>query len=158
MFKAINLKKLITSVIIPLLVGFLSVLFTSGNMDIYNRINTPPLSPPSFIFPIAWTILYILMGISLYLVRTAKGNSVGKRKGYLFYALQLGFNFFWSIFFFGFNLFSLSAVWLGLMIILIGLNIFYFMNENKLAGKLLIPYILWCLFALYLNIGIVVLN
>ncbi len=158
MSSAINLKKLITSLIIPLGVGGLAAFFTMGSMDIYGEINSPPLSPPGAVFPIVWTILYTLMGISLYRVRVSRGNPNDKESGYRVFSLQLIFNFLWSIIFFNLRAFTFSAIWLAALIIIIVINIIYFKRVDKVAGYLLIPYLLWCIFALYLNIGIAILN
>ena len=158
MFIAINLRKLATSLLPPLISGLLASFLTRGNMDIYQRISVPPLSPPSVVFPIVWTILYILMGISLYIVRVSRGSNDVKKIGYIFYALQLLFNFVWPILFFNLGTYTFSAVWLGIMIVLIILNIIWFAKVNNVSAYLLIPYLVWCLFALYLNIGIAILN
>ncbi len=158
MFGTINLKKLITSIILPVGVGVLSALFTMGSMDIYGEINSPPLSPPGVVFPIVWTILFTLMGISLYRVRVAKRSNADKEKGYRAFALQLIFNFLWSIVFFNLRAYTFSAIWLVALIILIVANIIYFYKVDKGAAYLLIPYLIWCVFALYLNIGIAILN
>lgn len=158
MFRTINLKKLITSIIIPLGTGILAALFTMGSMDIYDEIISPPLSPPGAVFPIVWTVLYILMGISLYKVRVSKGDREHKENGYRTFALQLIFNFLWSIVFFNLRAYTFSAIWLVALIVLIIANIFYFYKVDKGAAYLLIPYLIWCIFALYLNIGIAILN
>ena len=158
MFGTINLKKLITSLIIPLGVGILSAIFTMGSMDIYKEINSPPLAPPGAAFPIVWTVLFTLMGISLYRVRMAKESQVDKEKGYRVFALQLIFNFLWSIVFFNLRAYTFSAIWLVALIILIVANIIYFYKVDKWASYLLIPYLLWCVFALSLNIVIAILN
>lgn len=158
MLGAINLKKLVTSLIPPFAAGFLGWLFTRNSMEVYGTLNTPPLSPPDVVFPIVWSILYLLMGVSLYLVRSTGGESEVKKKGYIVYAIQLVFNFLWTVLFFRFGLYGFSAIWLGALIVLILLNIFYFGKVNRNAGLLLVPYLLWCLFALYLNIGIFILN
>lgn len=161
MIRAINLKKLLTSLVIPLGVGFFAWLFTKDSMDIYMQINTPPLTPPSALFPVVWIILYVLMGISLYIVRVARCEAdceSTKRKGYALFGVQLLFNFFWTIAFFNLSAFLFSAIWLGIMIVLIILNAVCFGKINKWSGLLFVPYIIWCLFALYLNIGIYVLN
>ena len=158
MFKAINLRKLITSLAIPLGTGLLAAFLTKDSMDIYQRVQSPPLSPPGILFPIVWTILYTLMGISLYIVREEKSSRELKQKAYLIFGLQLIFNFLWSIVFFNLSAYTFAAVWLVALIALIVLNIIYFFRINKTAGLLLIPYLLWCIFALYLNIGIAILN
>lgn len=158
MLSTINLRKLITSLIPSYLTGFLGWFFTRNSMDVYGKLVSPPLSPPGWLFPIAWIILYTLMGISLYLVRESSANSGEKRRAYIIYAMQLVFNFLWSVLFFRFGFYGFSAVWLGALIILIALNILYFGQINTAAAWLLVPYLLWCAFALYLNIGIYILN
>ena len=158
MLKTINLRKLITSVAVPVVTGLLGWLFTKNSMDIYNRIISPPLSPPGYVFSVVWSILYILMGISLYIVRESRVNSSDKSVGYLFFGAQLVFNFLWTIVFFNLEWYVFAAIWLVLLIVLIALNIFYFGKVNSVAAALLIPYLLWCAFALYLNVGIVILN
>ena len=100
---------LIISILIPLAVGSLSALF-SGNMSSYSMFEKPAFSPPGFIFPIVWTVLYILMGISSYLVYTS--NSPYKPNALLLYGIQLFFNFFWSIIFFGLDLYLFAFIWL----------------------------------------------
>ncbi len=158
MLHTINLRKLISSILIPVLTGLLASALTRNSMDIYTRIISPPLSPPGLLFPVVWSILYVLMGISLYIIRDSSGKSEDKRAGYLFFAVQLIFNFLWTIVFFNLGWYLFAAIWLVLLIILIALNIFYFGKVNSVAAALLIPYLLWCAFALYLNIGIVILN
>ena len=104
-----KIKPYIISVAIALGVGILAALFTRENMDIYERIQTPPLSPPGILFPIVWTVLYTLMGISsaiIYTKGTKEGISVSE--ALKTYALQLGVNFFWSILFFNAEAFFIS--------------------------------------------------
>lgn len=149
-----NLSDFIIAVLIPLAVGAVSALF-SGSMS-YAVLNKPSLSPPSYLFPIVWTILYILMGISSYIIYSS--DDAGKRKALAVYALQLIFNFFWSIFFFGFSEYLFAFIWLIALIILIAVMIYQFYKISPLAAYLQIPYLLWCLFAAYLNYTIYVLN
>lgn len=158
MFKAFNLKRFLTSIIIPVGIGLIAALLTRNSMDIYGRINTPPLSPPSVLFPIVWTILYILMGISLYIFRETNFSDQEKRLGYVFFGLQLFFNFLWSIVFFDFSFYTFAAIWLVALIVLIVCNILQFKKADRLSAYLLFPYLVWCCFALYLNIGIAILN
>lgn len=150
-----NLSTLVISILIPIAVGSISALL-SGNMDIYSTLNKPPLSPPGFIFPIAWTILYILMGISSYIIYTSQ--SPNREKALKIYAVQLAINFFWSILFFGFSQYFLSFLWLVLLIAVIIVMIREFYQISPLAAWLQIPYLLWCLFAAYLNFMIFRLN
>jgi len=147
---------LIISILIPLAIGVLSALL-SGDMSLeYSSVNKPALSPPSFIFPIVWTILYILMGISSYIVYMSDNKN--KEIALKIYALQLFFNFFWSIIFFRFSQYIISFLWLIVLIILIIIMIYQFYKINKTSSYLQIPYLLWCLFASYLNFMVSQLN
>lgn len=150
-----NLSTLVISILIPIAVGSISALL-SGNMDIYSTLNKPPLSPPGFIFPIAWTILYILMGISSYIIYMSQ--SPNREKALKIYAVQLAINFFWSILFFGFSQYLLSFLWLVLLIAVIIVMIREFYQISPLAAWLQLPYLLWCVFAAYLNFMIFRLN
>jgi len=149
-----NKSSLIISILIPILVGTLSSLF-SGNMST-SMLNKPSFSPPSFLFPIVWTILYILMGISSYIIYFSDSPNI--RKAITTYAIQLFFNFFWSIIFFGLSQYFLAFVWLIALIIIIIMMIYQFYAIEPLAAYLQIPYLLWCLFAAYLNFMIYRLN
>ena len=153
-----NLKKFLISIAIPLLVGGFSALITMGDMDIYKQINTPPLSPPSWLFPVVWTILYFLMGVSLYLVWNKQDIYVDKKKAYLLFCLQLFLNFIWSPVFFTARSFLLAFIILVLLIITVVFMIVEFYNIDKRAGLLQIPYLIWLLFAAYLNMAIYILN
>lgn len=151
----INFKSLIISILIPLIVGGISSLISMPFMD-YGNLIQPPLAPPGWLFPIVWTILYILMGISFYLI--LESDSYDKDDAYVVYFLQLFVNGLWSIFFFVLKWRLFSSIWLALLIVLIAIMIIRFYKINKLAGLLQIPYLLWCLFAIYLNIGVYLLN
>lgn len=148
-------SSLIIAILVPIAVGTLSALF-SGNMQIYSRINKPALSPPGTLFPIVWTILYILMGISSYIIY--ESDNPNKESALRTYALQLFFNFFWSIIFFRLNLYFTSFVWLLALIFLIVKMIVQFYRIKPIAAYLQIPYLLWCIFAAYLNLMIFRLN
>ncbi|MBQ3065079.1 MAG: tryptophan-rich sensory protein [Clostridia bacterium] len=156
-------KKKITvyaiSIAIPLAVGGLSAYLTKDNMQIYSTVETPPLSPPSILFPIAWTILYILMGISAATVLIDREKDpVSADRGLSRYALSLAFNFVWSILFFNFQNFLFSFVWLLVLLALIIGTILSYHSVSKKAAYLQIPYALWVAFAGYLNFGILYLN
>ncbi len=153
-----KIKPYIISALIALGVGGLSALITMGNMDIYKEINTPPLAPPSILFPIVWTVLYILMGISAALVYTSQATNDEKKAALLPYASSLIVNFAWSIIFFNFKAFLLAFVWLLLLLFLILRTIYLYGKINKTAAYLQIPYAVWVAFAGYLNIGIFLLN
>ena len=154
-----NVKKYAVSVIIALAVGGLSALLTSGNMNLYSEITKPPLAPPSILFPIVWTILYILMGISAALVYSEKGSKPDEVKSALtIYGINLFLNFFWSIIFFNMRAFLFSFIWLVALWIVILVMIVKFYRINPIAGILQIPYLLWVTFAGYLNLAIYLLN
>lgn len=153
--KTKNISNLIIAILIPIAVGSLSALF-SGNMSLYSTINKPALSPPGFLFPIVWMILYILMGISSYLIY--ESNHPSKRNALKTYTIQLFFNFWWSIIFFRFSLYGFAFVWLLAMIFIIVVMIYQFYRIKPLSAYLQIPYLLWCLFAAYLNFMIYQLN
>lgn len=153
-----DLKKLIISLLIPLAVGGLSALISGGGMDFYKTVEKPPLSPPGIVFPIVWSILYILMGISLYLVITKKDMYQTKTSAYVFFALQLFLNFIWSPVFFSAKEYLAAFVILVLMwLAIIGMIVSFF-RISKFAGLLQIPYLLWVTFAGYLNLGVYLLN
>lgn len=129
-------------------------MITSGSMD-YNDLIKPILSPPGIVFPIAWTIIYLLIGIS-YTMLKEKGE-VAKENKQLYYT-QLIFNYLWTFIFFVFRLRLLSILWIIILDVLVIIMTHQFYKQNKLSGILLIPYVLWLLFATYLNITIYFLN
>lgn len=153
-----NKKKiwhLIVAILIPLAVGGLSALITMGFDQKYMAMPQAPLSPPPVVFPIVWSILFILMGIASYLVFSS-ADSVGRRRALEVYALQLVVNFFWPIFFFNFEWFWLSFIWLILLLVLIIWTMVLFARVNKASVWLLIPYLLWVAFAGYLNLYVAI--
>ena len=158
MFKTLHVKKLILSFLIPFGVAFLSEILTKNAMEEYANLASPPLSPPGVVFPIVWAVLYFLMSLSLYGIANSTAPQPKKSLCYLIFGLQLFFNFAWTILFFVFGLHTFSAVWLTILIALIILNILAFYRISKASAYMLIPYLLWCIFALYLNIGIAILN
>lgn len=151
-----NLKALVVSILIPLGVGAAAAFFTRNSMDVYEGLVQPPLSPPGWLFPVVWTILYTLMGISSYLIY--RSDSPNKNTALTIYALQLAVNFFWTIIFFNLEMYLLAFLWLLLLLVLIVLMMVSFNRINKTAAYLQIPYLIWVLFAGYLNLGIYLLN
>ena len=142
---------------IPLIVGTLSgVLFSAG--DEYGAMIKPPLSPPSWLFPVVWTILFALMGISSYLVYKAHVSRGEKKAALIVYGVQLIVNFFWPLFFFKLGAYLFAFIWLVLLWALVLIMILKFMKINKTAGLLQLPYILWLTFAAYLNLAVYFLN
>lgn len=151
----IQWKKLILCIAIPLAAGALAGLLTRNSMETFQSLNKPALSPPGWLFPVVWTILYILMGIASYLVLVSgKPN----RSALSVYGIQLIFNFFWSIIFFNFEAYLFSFVWLIILWVLILATMILFFRVSEPAGYLLLPYLLWVTFAGYLNLYIYLLN
>ncbi|WP_290772001.1 TspO/MBR family protein [Anaerofustis sp.] len=152
----VNFKHLIISILIPLLIGGLSALLTKNSMSIYQNLILPPLSPPGIVFPIIWTILFILMGISSYIIYQSNGEE--KENALKIYIIQLLLNFIWSIIFFKFTNFVIAFTILVILWIFILKMISCFSEISNISGKLQIPYLLWVTFAGYLNLMVVVLN
>ena len=152
-------KSYFISILIALSVGGLSAFITRDGMSIYEDIVSPPLSPPSILFPIVWTILFVLMGISSSIVFNSKGAPASSRfQGLFTYGISLAVNFFWSIIFFNMRMYFLAFVWLVLLWVLILKTIIEYWEINKIAAYLQIPYLIWVTFAGYLNIAIWFLN
>lgn len=151
-------KSLIINIAIPLAVGGLSALLTKDNMIMFEYVRKPPLSPPSWLFPLVWTILYVLMGIAAYLVHTSHKPKQETDTALLFYGIQLLFNFFWSIFFFNMEEYLFAFIWLLALWVFILITTIRFFRIDKRAGYLMLPYLLWVSFAAYLNLGVYLLN
>ncbi len=151
----IEIKKLIQCIALPLAVGLVSSFLSRSGMASFDQINKPPLSPPGWLFPIVWTILYIFMGIASYLILTSKKEC---RFPLTVYGIQLIFNFFWPIFFFRLERYLFSFFWLVILWLLILAVILLFRQISKPAAYLMIPYLIWVTFAGYLNFAIFLLN
>ena len=155
-----NWKTLLVCILIPLIVGTVAGLLTMGGMEQFASLNKPPLSPPAWLFPIAWTLLYTLMGISSYIIYISEEpeeKSI-KSRALSTYGYQLLVNFLWPVFFFNFQWYLFSFFWLALLWILVAKMILEFGAISRLAALCNIPYLLWLSFAGYLNLGIWLLN
>ena len=152
-----NWKKLLLCLAIPLGVGALASLL-SGGMALYEQVAQPPLSPPGWVFPVVWTILYLLMGYASYMVWCAAGRTAPGRRALALYGGQLAVNFLWPLLFFRWQLFGLAFACLVVLWVLIFLTMRAFSRIRARAGDLLVPYLLWVTFAGYLNYGVFVLN
>lgn len=155
--------KITISILAPLIVGFGASALTRDAMFKFNMVAKPPLALPGFLFPIVWTILYIMMGVSSFLIfeYDTKGDvKLSKIKGKCvkLYVVQLIFNFFWSIIFFKFSMYKFAFAWLLVLWMLVLIYIIKTYKVNKVASYLMIPYILWMTFAAYLNIMISTIN
>lgn len=142
-------------IFLPLVVGVIVSIIIKDSID-YEIIVKPPFAPPSFLFPIAWTIIYLLMGIAYYLFR--KNGNENTNKVIIVYYLQLLVNALWSIIFFVFKWRLLAIIWIILLLILVVYLFVSFGKKDKTSAYLLIPYVVWLVFATYLNIGIYLLN
>ena len=153
-----NWKPYLLSALIALGIGGLSGLLSMEGMDYYTEyVTKPALTPPGWLFPVVWTILYTLMGISAARIWLAPA-SAARDKSLTLYVGQLIVNFFWSLIFFNAQAYGFAAVWLLLLVVLAALMILQFYKVDKKAALLQIPYFVWLLFALYLNIGVWALN
>lgn len=149
-------KPLIVSLALSLGVGALSALLTRRSMELYETVIQPPLSPPSWVFPVVWTILYILMGVAAWLVW--RSDDPGREGALTFYAAQLLFNFFWPQIFFNARWFGIALVWILALWVLVFLTWRRFARIDRTAGRLMLPYVIWVTFAAYLNAGVWYLN
>ncbi len=153
-----NIKEFVICLLIPLVVGVVSSILSMNAMEEFNTLNKPPLAPPAWLFPVVWTILYILMGISSYLILISDASKEDIQKALDTYLFQLFFNFGWSIIFFNFGWRLFAFAWLAAMWALI----LKLLNQYKVISKpafyMMIPYIIWVTFAGYLNLGFFLLN
>lgn len=154
----IDKKRLVICLAIPLVVGGAAGLLTMNSMEAFEALNQPPLSPPGWLFPVVWTVLYVLMGIASYLVSVSDAPQEEKARALWTYGIQLAFNFLWPIAFFNLKWYLSAFLWLVILWILILITALRFGRIRKPAGYLLVPYLLWVAFAGYLNLGIYLLN
>ena len=152
-----NTKKLLICLAIPLAVGGLAALISGGFSD-YRQLNQPPLAPPSWVFPIVWTVLYLLMGYASYRVLVSGKEELLIRQALTAYGIQLCLNFLWPLLFFRLEwrlaaFFLLIGLWIAIFI-----TMRKFLRLDEKAGDLLLPYLLWVCFAGYLNLGVYLLN
>ena len=151
-------KSLLVCLLVPLGVGALSGLVNQSGMAAFSALEKPPLTPPDWVFPIVWGILYLLMGLASWLIHTSKGDVGAVRAAMRLYGLQLGMNFFWPLFFFTLEWRLWAFVWLMVMWALILVVLLWFYRLRRTAGWLMLPYLVWTAFAGYLNLGVVLCN
>lgn len=157
--RKINWPKMLLLIALCEGVGILSGLLSGNQRDFYNSLIKPPMSPPGWVFPLVWVVLYAMMGIAFYFVITsARGSYSDHKSAVTYFILQLIVNFSWSIIFFRFEALLIAAVTIILLDLLVLITMMMFRLINKLSFWLMIPYLIWILFATYLNIGIVILN
>lgn len=154
--KKVHWTRLILLIAIPEAVGFLSSMLSGDMKGVYAQLIKPPLSPPGWIFGVVWPILFALMGIAVYLIVEAEGKR--KSDALFWFFVQLGVNFLWSILFFRFQLYWASLVCLIILDLLVVYTMRLFRRIDRRAWWLLLPYLIWILFATYLNAGVALLN
>lgn len=133
-FNIKNIKKLLFSVALPLLIGFVSAFLSGDQKAVYESLTLPPYAPPSWLFGVVWPVLYILMGISAYLVQKTDFYDAGKKKALTLYYIQLIVNFFWSIFFFRFQMYGFSFWWLVFLLALVIATAVMFYERSRAAA------------------------
>lgn len=151
----IKIKSLIVNILIPNIIGFLSSIIGKVSTE-FDKFQKPTWTPPGIVFPIVWTILYILMGISSYLIY--ESNSVDKDDALKVYGINIIINGLWSILFFRLKLFFISFLTIIVLIILTIIMIYKYYKINKVAGLLQIPYLIWLCVALALSYSVYTLN
>ncbi len=149
-----KLKIYAKSILLPVIIGGIVGILISNYID-YDSLIKPFLAPPSIVFPIMWTILYILMGISYGILKSK--NLLNSEIKWIYY-LQLFVNAMWSIIFFIWKWRFFAFLWIILLDVLVIILVIKFYQKNKISGLLQIPYLLWTLFASYLNLSIYLLN
>ncbi len=156
MIKNVNWKKLFISIVISLGVGVVAGLLTQSSVADYAILDKPAFSPPAWLFPLVWGILYVLMGISSYIIYNS--GCINRSNALKIYGVQLFVNFFWPLIFFNMKLFFLAFAWILLLWVLVILMIVRFFGCNKIAAYLQIPYLLWVTFATVLNYAVAMMN
>ncbi|SHJ98164.1 TspO and MBR related proteins [Clostridium cavendishii DSM 21758] len=156
--KNANLKVLFLSLLLTLGGGSLIGYFIRDSIFIYETLNKPWFFPPPIIFPIVWAILYILMAVAAYIIYKEKALGKNIDGALKLYLVQLILNFLWAIIFFKFNLYGIAFIELCILIIIVLIMTIKFFKINRIAGILLIPYLLWIIYAGILNFIIWTLN
>ena len=148
----IQWKALIASLALSLGTGFLSTLLTPNIQDNYAQLYRPPLAPPGWVFPVVWTVLFILMGLAAYFIYVS--DSENKSAALRLYVLQLALNLGWTVIFFRFGAYLPAFLWLVILWFLVFMLVRQFGEIDELSGKLMAPYLIWLTFAAYLNLSI----
>ena len=156
--KKFSLTGLLIFIVSAELTGALSALASGSFSGLYSGVSQPPLSPPAFLFPVVWTLLYALMGASAYIIYREDDDLVNRSYALGYYVIQLAVNFTWSILFFRFELFGIAAVTAILLFALVAVMILSFRKVSRLAAVTSVPYLVWLAFASYLAIGVWYLN
>lgn len=153
-----NWKTLLLCLAVPLAAGGIGALLAGGFGESYGAMYKPLLSPPGWVFPVVWTVLYLLMGYAGWLVLTSDASEPRRRRALTVFGVQLLLNLLWPLLFFRLGWYGFAFVWLLLLILAVLLCLLLFRYIVKRAGDLLVPYLLWLFFAAYLNLGAAILN
>lgn len=153
-----NRETLLICLLIPAAAGSIAGWFTRDGMEVFAQLKKPPLSPPGWLFPVVWTILYLLMGLACFRITQVSGKQREKERALYYYGLQLAANVLWPVWFFQFHWYLFAFLWLLLLWILAAAAAWRFYHLDKTAGLWMVPYLLWILYAGYLNGGIFLLN
>lgn len=168
MKKQIDWKPLLLCLALPLAVGALAALLTQNGMDAFETVKKPPLTPPNWVFPVVWSILYLLMGYASYRLLPRGKNGVAsplpidlnnrRDRALVVYAVQLLLNFIWPLLFFGAGAYLAAMVCLLLLWLCVVYLILLALDLDRVSAWLLAPYLLWLTFAAYLNFGVFLRN
>ena len=145
-------------VITPILIGICSSILTRDMMVEYSKLDKPPLSPPTIVFPIAWTILYLLMGMAAAIIYSKEEYSEYRSTGLTLHVVQLILNFFWSIIFFNMGQYYFAFIWLVILWLVVFSMMMNYKKISQSAFFLNVPYIVWLTFAGYLNLAVAIMN
>lgn len=148
----------IKSILLPVLTGLLAGLLIKDNINVYDVLVKPPFSLPGNLFPVVWIVLYVLMGVSFFLLKQSGAPENEIREGKLYFYIQLFFNFLWPIVFFNFKLPFVAFLLLIALFVFTAITVIKFYQANKLSGILLLPYLFYIVYAGYLNFAIWYLN
>ena len=155
---SLKLKNFLFSFLLPLAVGFVGSFAVRSGLDNFVAARKPLLTPPPAVFAVVWTVLYLLMGVASYLISCADVRRSLRVNALRLFYIQLAVNLLWPIAFFGLGLWGTAAVIIVILWVLVLMTVLAFLKVDRLAGRLMIPYLVWISFAAYLNIGIAVLN
>ena len=153
-----ELLGLLKNIAIPVGGGILVALLTKNSMSMYSQLKKSILTPPDIVFPIVWTILYVLMGIAAYRIYMSNKEGKNDHDGYFYYLIQLLINFLWAIIFFNLRLYGISFILILILLVLVIITTIKFFKTDKIAGALMIPYIIWLVFASYLSAYVWIFN
>ena len=142
--------------IVALLTGGAAGWLIRDSFDHFEQINKPVFTPPALVFPIVWSILYLLMGIGA--ARVAQNQTPQRELALTLFAAQLVVNFFWPILFFRLDAYALGVVWIILLFVLASAMTWNFYQIDRLAGLIQLPYLIWLVFAGILNLSVAIMN